>query len=675
MKQYHYIQGIQILKRISQSMLVLLAMLLVAACSPQDDAFELPPAPAEKNVTFEVSIPRVNTPSTYGMTDVQEGKVTEATILAYTSVNGIEQLVRKIPVATADITSSSKTARFKVVMPAGKYHRLVLIANANAQANTLPLNSDLEALSSLQYTHATGRWDTATPDYIPMSGELIAESLNGIEIKQGIAKVFSNLKLIRMLARIDVRNTAIGAILEEVHLYNMNCNGLIVKNANYSATPAQPNLPDARENAISPITHVVPLTTLIREMYVFEAAAPTTATLGTTSPRIVIKARYRGEDCYYPVDFTYAGDQTGTTKGHFMPIVRNHQYIFTISRVTRKGFDTAAEALASTDMFTNNIIDVKLLVIDDDFTDVYYNEQNFLAVDVTNQNIVMGKAAYNAKMNDNTITVLTDAETFTIECYNKDGSLASATKMKPNQTSYAGGTKTDAYLIANYPTTGMNTTEFEGYIIVKAGVKNLQSEEIPVHKVWCGIADVPILNTIGSNVYKTHRYPSGTSGAMECWMVENSIEGTGISKGYGLDWAGAAIGTINSDGNPSYRGLVSGYYYRWDQRNSACPTGWSVPTYDQWSALNRELYSNPSRWWAGPLAEANNILAGTAIKGPQGIYWNRWMHSSLGSEGCWWESLKRRYIRTANHYSTLSISSEITSLEYQYWYSVRCVKN
>lgn len=669
MKQTYYIKGI------SRIMLVLSAMLLAAACSPQDDAFELPPAPAEKNVTFEVRIPRVNTPSTYGMTAKQESTVTEATVLAYTSVNGTEQLLRKIPVATADITSLLSTARFKVVMPAGKYHRLVLIANANAQVNEqLALNSSLEALSSLQYTHPTGQWDVTTPDYIPMSGELIAESLNGFEIKKDIAKVFSNLKLIRMLARIDVRNRASGVNLEEVRLYNMKRNGLIVNNANYSATPAQPNLPGTLQNATSPIIHTVTGTSINNEMYVFEAAAPTAATLGTTSPRIIIKAtpKYSTRDYYYPVDFTYAEDQTGTTKGNFMPIVRNHQYVFTITKVSGVGFDTAAEALASTDISTNFV--VKVLTIDDDFTNVYYNDRNFLAVNAADNKIVMGKAAYNAKMNDNTVTVLTDAGTFTIECYNKDGSLASATKMKPNQASYAGGTKTDAYLIANYVTTGMNTTEFEGYIIVKAGT--LQSGKIPVYKAWCGIADVPILNTIGSNVYKTYRYPTGASDAMECWMIENSIEGTGISKGYGLDWAGAAIGTINRDGNPSYRGLVSGYYYRWDQRNSACPTGWSVPTYDQWNALRLECRLNPSRWWAGPLAEANNVLAGSAIKGPQGIFWNRWMGTwGVAGEGCWWESLMRRYIGTFQGSNNLLISNEITDLERQYWYSVRCVKN
>lgn len=671
MKQYHYIKGIQ---RIIRSMLVLSAVLLTAACSPQDDAFELPPAPAEKNVTFEVSIPRVNTPSTYGMPPAQENKVSEATVLAYKNVSGTEQLVQKKTVEAADITSTSAgNAQFKIIMPAGEYHRLVLIANANAQANTLPLNSDLEALSRLQYTHATGKWDTTTPDYIPMSGELVAESLNGIKVKQDVPKVFNNIKLIRMLARIDVRNMASGVTLKEVHLYKMKRNGLIVNNANYSATPAQPNLPGTLQNATSPIIHTVTGTSINNEMYVFEAAAPTAATLGTTSPRIIIKAtpKYSTRDYYYPVDFTYAEDQTGTTKGNFMPIVRNHQYVFTITKVSGVGFDTAAEALASTDISTNFV--VKVLTIDDDFTNVYYNDRNFLAVNAADNKIVMGKAAYNAKMNDNTVTVLTDAGTFTIECYNKDGSLASATKMKPNQASYAGGTKTDAYLIANYVTTGMNTTEFEGYIIVKAGT--LQSGKIPVYKAWCGIADVPILNTIGSNVYKTYRYPTGASDAMECWMVENSIEGTGISKGYGLDWAGAAIGTINRDGNPSYRGLVSGYYYRWYQRNSACPTGWSVPTYDQWSALYRGLLSNPSRWWTGPLAVANNALAGSAIKGPQGIYWNEWMSPNLGA-GCWWESLKRRYVKAFPSNNALVIgSNEITDLERQYWYSVRCVKN
>ena len=661
MKQNHAIQRI---KKISHSLLVFSAMLLVAACSLHDD-YELPPASLEPNVTFQISVPKVNTPSTYGMSTTQETKVNEMTVLAYKSINGTEQLIQKIPVV-----SVSSSGIIKVIMPAGEYNRLVLIANANTQVATLALNSNLTALNSLEYIHTTGKWDTTTPDYIPMSGELVAEALNGIEIKQGIPKLFEDLILTRMLAKINFHHgIEPDFILKEVYLYNMKRNGLIVKNANYSATPAQPNLPSTLQKATSPITYTVTGIYFHNEIYVFESAAPTTATLGATSPRIIIKGTYKNEgEFYYPVDFTY-GSQTGTTRGDFRPIVRNHRYHFSINKVLGIGFSTAEEALACTEVFTN--IETKIVEIDDDFTNVYHDRYNFLAVNATNSNIVMGKAAYNAKKNDNTITVLTDAANFTIECYNKNGTLAAASKMKANQTSYVGGIKTDAYLIANYETTGMNTTEFEGYVIVKAG--ELQSEKIPVYKVWCGIIGVPIINSIGQRFYKTHRYPTSASGTMECWMVENSMEGIGSGKGYGLDWEGNSIGKIWSSDRPEERGQVKGYYYTWEQRNNACPAGWSVPSTDQWGKLKISVEANYTTnntavWWMGPRGETNGAFAGS--QNFTEATWGGWNRSAYPA-GRWWEASARvGNIGIPTTFWRLTLTGGDVM-----WYSVRCVKN
>ena len=671
MKQNHAIQRII---RISRSLLVLSVAVLATACSQHDDAYKLlPPAPLNPNVTFEVRIPRVNTPSTstYGMTSAQENKINEATVLAYRNIGGAELLIQKVKVAAENIISDAAgNAKIKASIPGGKYHRLVLITNADTQLTTLALDSDLNVLNSLEYTHNTGEWDTSnpTPDYIPMSGELVAGSLNGFEIKQAISKDFGTIKLIRMLARIDIRNTSSRFSLKEIKLYNMNRNGLIVQNANYSNTPAEPNLPATLQKATSPITHTATGETFNQEMYVFESAAPTTASLVTTSPRIVIKGEFDNIECYYPVDFTYPRDRDDKTKVNFMPIVRNYQYIFMIE-VSEEGFDTAEEALASPDVFTN----IKVVVIDDDFTDVYYNPDNFLAVNVTNTKIVMGKTPYNISNDDkkdNTVTVLTDADNFTIECYDTSGKLAEETKMQPNLTSYTGGTKTDAYLIANYTTTGMDETEFEGYIIVKAG--KLQSEKIPVYKVWCGIAGVPMINTVGAtNVYKTHRYPTGTDGAMECWMVENSLEGgTNISgKGYGWNSTGSVIGTITNSDDKKHLGQVNGYYYTWAKRANACPTGWSVPSSTQWEKLRANVSANYATnntaiWWMGPRGTVHDAFAGFY----NGSSWTGWGWSS-NNIGHWWENTTR----VSSSGTTTTFKSSTASSTY--WYSVRCVKN
>lgn len=648
---------------------VLLLLVLLAGCSQEDGEQYNPPAVQPgKNVTLEVRIPATKTPATYGMTAAQENDVTQLTVLAYQDISGTEQLQQKIAASAGDITNDGAgNMKVSLMIPQGDYSRLVLIANADTQAGSLALGSSLAALQSLQYTHATGRWDVSAPDYIPMSGQVVAATTNGLEIRQGISKTFANLQLTRMLARVDIRNNAQATFtLKEVSLYNMNRNGLIAcDDTKYNASPAAPNLPASLQAAASPMTYdyaaLQSVGAMDNEIYLFEAAKATTATIAT-SPRIILKGTYNAVDYYYPVDFTYSATGGTVTRGEFMPVVRNHQYIFTITKVLGPGFASAGDALASKDSFTN--IQVKVLAFDNDFTDVYYNALNFLAVNTTGVEKVMGPAAYNSATADNTITVLTDAATFTIECYdNATGAIAASNLMRSNATSYTGGSSVSAHLIANNTSTA-TTYEFDGYVIVRAG--SLQSERIPVRKWWCGKDGIALVKTIGTNSYKTHRYPTETAGAMQCWMVENSREGTHSSKGYGLDASGNSIGTISI----GTLGTVNGYYYTHSQAsttNNACPSGWSLPTQAQWTPLmntvNTDLSNTTAKWWGGPQGAANNAYAGRG--GNNGANWDGW-----SAEGCWWS--------TNSSYRVFSITS---GMQISYspisgsWLSVRCLQD
>ncbi|GAE86667.1 FISUMP domain-containing protein [Bacteroides reticulotermitis] len=93
---------------------------------------------------------------------------------------------------------------------------------------------------------------------------------------------------------------------------------------------------------------------------------------------------------------------------------------------------------------------------------------------------------------------------------------------------------------------------------------------------------------------------------------------------------GSIIGTINGDANPSYRGQENGYYYTWEQRNNACPPGWSVPTLAQWQKLqtiiNNDLEANAAIWWAGSRAAANNVFTGNSLSATEA-------HLALGIVG------------------------------------------
>ena len=73
------------------------------------------------------------------------------------------------------------------------------------------------------------------------------------------------------------------------------------------------------------------------------------------------------------MDYTWDGIKGGGTspyeKGKYMPILRNHRYIFTIKEVKGPGFATLNEAVTSPDNFTNHNIVVVPIVIDA-FTDI-----------------------------------------------------------------------------------------------------------------------------------------------------------------------------------------------------------------------------------------------------------------------------------------------------------------
>ena len=94
------------------------------------------------------------------------------------------------------------------------------------------------------------------------------------------------------------------------------------------------------------------------------------------------------------MDYTWDGIKGGGTspyeKGKYMPILRNHRYIFTIKEVKGPGFATLNEAVTSPDNFTNHNIVVVPIVIDA-FTDITFNAStmpqahrtNFLCAPIT----------------------------------------------------------------------------------------------------------------------------------------------------------------------------------------------------------------------------------------------------------------------------------------------------
>ena len=74
---------------------------------------------------------------------------------------------------------------------------------------------------------------------------------------------------------------------------------------------------------------------------------------------------------------------------------------------------------------------------------------------------------------------------------------------------------------------------------------------------------------IGSNTYKTYKFPIGVDGADVTWMVQNSKEGS-----------------------PMHAGTGHGSFYNPANRSSACPYGWRLPSIAELLALCQFVKSN-----------------------------------------------------------------------------------
>lgn len=203
---------------------------------------------------------------------------------------------------------------------------------------------------------------------------------------------------------------------------------------------------------------------LTREIYTFEAAPATTVSI-TTSPRIILQGTYNGVDYFYPVDFTYDGSG-GTTRGSYMPIVRNHKYIFTIAEVKNVGYTTAAAALAGTINYTNIV--VTLLAIDDRFLDVFYNKDNLLAV--TQVEYLFEKSEYSVLTETNLLSILTSVPAGWTATYTGSDGVTPVTWLKltddAGNANNSGASGIKANTAINLTATAATRT---GYIIIKAG--------------------------------------------------------------------------------------------------------------------------------------------------------------------------------------------------------------
>lgn len=117
---------------------------------------------------------------------------------------------------------------------------------------------------------------------------------------------------------------------------------------------------------------------LIREIYVPEADA--IAKTANNQPEdgmhtIVIGGLYKGELSYYRLDFA---QDNSKSEREYLPLLRNHRYVFNIKEVNRIGFNDPETALKST---STNVLDYDLVSWDETIHEMHINGQHYFGLE------------------------------------------------------------------------------------------------------------------------------------------------------------------------------------------------------------------------------------------------------------------------------------------------------
>lgn len=188
-----------------------------------------------------------------------------------------------------------------------------------------------------------------------------------------------------------------------------------------------------------------------------------------------------------------------------------------------------------------------------------------------------------------------------------------------------------------------------------------------------------------------YNYPTTDIGE-QCWFSENLrttqyLDGTSIPEVTdGTAWRGLSTGGRCVLDNNAANVTTYGFLYNWhavNQSSGLCPTGWQVPSDEEWTSLEDHLTSQGFAGTEGTALKAvsgwNNNANGTddfGFSGLPGGYRNTNIGADFGNEGSlgwWWSSTP-----DGNNawYRDLSSSSALdrTLGNPRYGFSVRCIK-
>ena len=210
--------------------------------------------------------------------------------------------------------------------------------------------------------------------------------------------------------------------------------------------------------------------------------------------------------------------------------------------------------------------------------------------------------------------------------------------------------------------------------------KENENNKPDTSKGWIGLVD-PDGNT----------YTSIIIGNQE-WIVEN-LKTTKYNDGSSIPLITDDSLWINSNSdaycwynNDTSNKAIYGALYNWEVINSdkICPSGWHVPTNEDWETLidflgdlmtaGGELKDNSTEYWNSPNTDATNNSGFTAFPGGERYYYYG-NFNNIGESGYWWSNSESG--NEAYYYSLFFASSEITKMtaDKKNGFSIRCIKD
>ncbi len=369
---------------------------------------------ANEEISILLSVPGADAPSSRSMDGAAENAVTDIDVLVF-KVSGTTETFayyQKGTYVTNVLPGSAgdpyKT-KFKVNLMVEADRKIVVVANARAVIDNLfdgnAGNGEITAgmgktavLEQLTLA-AAAKWNAAAAGYtpIPMYGELTG----AVNIKPGDN---FNMALTRMLARVDVHNaTGSNFKVNKVHLAKPMAQGYIAPvwdadGKTFQGAATAPNIKGAWTNTTGSLIYDMSAVTTGAtgmqqsyggEIYTFETRAASgdgdsdAARLGATC--LVLEGVYDGAAYFYRVDFTYDGTN-GTTKGAYMPLLRNYKYEVIVDAAEGIGYASYNEALNSYTVPSN--LRTRIIHYDESvITNVVSDGQYMLGVEMTEMKI------------------------------------------------------------------------------------------------------------------------------------------------------------------------------------------------------------------------------------------------------------------------------------------------